>query len=207
MSNVPMALWGATALYIAVMPLGTTAWAQASSSAVSAPETSGSRTYTVQAAQTQLAVLVKYDRNGLIAGHDHVIQSNQPTGTIVWDPKDMSKCQVSISFPAHSLQVDPGDSRARFGFKGTTSEADKAKIRKNMLGPAQLNAEQFPTISYQADTCEQTAGQTIVHGSLTLHGVKKPVQTGLEIAIQDGRFTAKGQIALKALKRGLTGFF
>ena len=61
-----------------------------------------------------------------------------------------------------------------------------------MLGPAQLNAEQFPTISYQADTCEQTAGQTIVHGSLTLHGVKKSVQTGLAIAVHDGRFTAKG---------------
>ena len=59
-----------------------------------------------------LQVLVKYDRNAIIAGHDHVLASSTYSGSVTWDTADPSVCNVKISMPVSSLQVDPPGTRA-----------------------------------------------------------------------------------------------
>lgn len=151
------------------------------------------QTYTVQSPQTQLDVLVKYDRTAIVRGHDHVIQTRQSSGTIVWAPNNPSLCKVDLSFPVESLQVDPPGSRERHSLNGTTSENDKKTIKRNMLGKTQLQAEQFHEIRYTAKTCVAKGSTIQVTGDLTLRGQTKTVTSLLKIAVTDGTFTAKGQ--------------
>ena len=171
-----------SAFGVLAMSFCTPVWAQ------DAPQT-----YTVQSPQTQLAVLVRYDRGALIAGHDHVIQTQHSKGTIIWNPNNASQCSVSLSFPVLTLDVDPEGSRIRHGLKGQTSEGDKRKIKANMLGKQQLHAEQFPEIRYTAKTCVTKGERVHVTGDLTLRGVTKTVTSLLDITVTDGTFHAKGE--------------
>ena len=173
-----------------------TGLAQEPTVAASRAETTGSVTYTIQAKQSQLAALMRIDTAGPLyaVAHDLVIQTDQPTGTIVWNPEDVGSCKVNLSFPVTSLQVDPGDSRAKYKLEEVTSEYDKAGIRKLILGENRLEAQKFPTVSFVSESCERQAnGWTSVQGSLTMRGVEKRVKASLEITTSEGSLKAQGR--------------
>jgi len=149
-------------------------------------------TYAVQQEHTTLDVLVRYDRAALIPGHDHVIQAQQTTGTVVWNAADPSACAINLSFPAESLVVDPGTTRAQYGFDGTTSNTEKGKIRSNMLGKAQLDAKQFPTITFMSQSCRPSGDGFLIQGELTVRGKAKEVKTLMLVTADKDHFTAKG---------------
>jgi polyisoprenoid-binding protein YceI len=191
--------------YVIGLLFGTAAWAQdapveapaEAEAAVEAPaaEPAAPVTYKVSATQSKLAVLVKYDRNALIAGHDHVVQTAQPSGTVVWNPADPSQCKVDISFPASSLEVDPAGTREAFGIEGTTSASDKGKILANLLGKRQIDADNHPTITYTSSSCKASGSGFEVQGALTLHGVTKLVNTQMTIDASEGSFKASGRFS------------
>ena len=79
------------------------------------------------------------------------------TGTIVYDPKDLSKSSVTATIDA------------------TTINTNEAKRDRHLKGPDFLDIEKFPTMSFISTKVYLDAGQTKVDGNLTIHGVTKPV--------------------------------
>jgi polyisoprenoid-binding protein YceI len=154
-------------------------------------EAAGPRSYTLDPSQSRVFVLVRYDRNATIPGHDHVVAAQTFDGKVTWDPADPSACDVSIAFPVTALAVDPGNARSWAGLEGETGEGDKGKIRDNALGKHQLEASKFPTISYQSTSCTGTGTAFDVTGNLTIHGISKPITTKMTIEAGD-TFSAKG---------------
>ncbi len=149
------------------------------------------RTYTLDPEKSFLGVLVRYDRDALMKGHDHVISPSSFEGTVRWGP-DPADCDVRIAFPVVNLQVDPPGSRARFGLEGATSESDKRTIKKNMTGPHQLDAKRFPEIAFRSTSCTAKGDRFLVSGTLALHGVGAPVTAEMEVEATPTTFTAKG---------------
>jgi polyisoprenoid-binding protein YceI len=139
-----------------------------------------------------LAVLVKYDRNALVAGHDHIVQASTFDGTVTWDPADPSACSIQITFPVTALVVDPPGSRERAGLEGSTSEGDKKKIKENIEGKNQLEASKFPKISFAATKCVANGDRFDVTGPLEIHGVGHPVTASMKIDATPDSFAAKG---------------
>jgi len=156
------------------------------------PPAPGPRTYQLDASQSALAVLVKYDRGALVAGHDHIVQASTFTGTVVWDPSDPTACAIQIGFPVDALVVDPPGSRDRAGIEGTTPESDKAKIKSNLSGRSQLDAAKFPSIDFKSSSCTPKGDRFDVSGTLTMHGVGAPVTASMKITADEETFAASG---------------
>lgn len=154
----------------------------------SAPATA---TYELESS-SWLAVLVSYDRSALGGGHDHVVTPKAVSGQVTWNVADPSACKVSIEFPVDMLQVDPPGARKRFDLEGETSDGDKKSIKENLTGKHQLQASQYPKISYTSTSCKGTGEKVEVAGTLSIHGVKHPVTTTMTVKVEGSTFTAKG---------------
>jgi polyisoprenoid-binding protein YceI len=163
-------------------------------------------TYTVDKASTWLWVLVRYDREAVMAGHDHVMRATETTGKITWNPADLSACKVELSFPVSSLKVDPPGAREREGLEGTTSDGDKEKIAANMLGDRQLAAARHPTATFVSTACEASGDKVKVSGQLTLRGVAKAVSTTLKVSADATSFKAAGAFKVSHADFGFEPF-
>lgn len=155
----------------------------------------GPTTYELDAKASRLYVLVKYDRNALIAGHDHIVAASDFKGRVTWDPSDLSACDVAIDFPVTALTVDPGTSRSWEGLEGTTSEGDKSTIAKNLQSKDQLQADRFPRIAFTSRSCEASGTGFRVTGDLGIHGVTAPVRATMQIQADGEKFSARGSFA------------
>lgn len=151
-------------------------------------------TYNLASSTGALTVLVKYDRNSLLArmGHDHVVTPTSFTGTVTWSNDDLSACNVNISFPVSALVVDPAGTRAAAGLSGETSDGDKKKITSNLLGKNQLNANSFSNITFQSTSCSGSGTQATVAGNLSIRGASKAVSASMNISADGSSFTASG---------------
>jgi polyisoprenoid-binding protein YceI len=156
------------------------------------PPARGPTTYRLDPGSSWIYAVLKYDRNTLIKGHDHVVKASSFDGTVVWSPNDPSACKVDISFPVNALTIDPPGARSRAGLDGETNEGDLPKIKENMLSKTQLNSSVYPRISYTSTSCSGTSGKVTVAGNLTMHGVSKALSITMDVTEDGSSFKAKG---------------
>ena len=170
------------------------------------PPPDRARTWTLDPARSFVAVLVRYDRSALMAGHDHAVQATRFTGTVTWDPDDVSACEIEVRVPVQHLHTDPGNSRERMGLEGTTKDKDKASIRKNFLGKSQLWADKHSTIDFRSTKCETRGERVVVSGDLSLRGVTKRVSAPMTIRTTEEAFTARGGFSIRHTDFGFEPF-
>ena len=140
------------------------------------------------------SLLVRYDRGALIAGHDHVIQT-QHSSTIIWNP---NKPMLGQPFHMQTLDVDP-KGPVYAGLKGQTSEGDKPKIKANMLGSNNCTPNNFQ--KYATPQRPATKGERVhVTGDLTLRSVTKTVTSLLDITVTTAPSHAKGEFRATHMK-------
>ncbi len=173
-----------------------------------APADAPPRTWTLDPGASTLYVLVKYDRNTALSGlgHDHTIAATGWSGTVTWDPDDLSACEVEIRVPVGKLVVDPPGYRARAGLEGETPADDKPKILENMWGRKQLEKDRFPEITFRSTACSGDPARPTVQGKLTLHGVTRQVSLPMAIAVDEERFTAEGSLPITGSSFGFDPF-
>jgi polyisoprenoid-binding protein YceI len=104
---------------------------------------------------------------------------------------DVSESSVRFVVEAKSLVVvDPGE-----------SEKDRKEVQETMLGEKVLNAARFPQIQFVSSKVRSIirkgdATELQVEGTLSLHGVEKPVTLPIRLSVSNGQLTANGEIAL-----------
>jgi len=127
-------------------------------------------------------------KSGLFSGfaHDHDIEA----------PIEEGKIDTSAN-PSVQLRVDAGKMRV---LDPGTSPGDLAEIQATMEGATVLDAAHFPEIAYTSTSVTKT-GDTgwEVHGDLTLHGKKGPVDVA--VSLQDGHY--RGTALLKQSSFGI----
>jgi polyisoprenoid-binding protein YceI len=86
-----------------------------------------------------------------------------PTGTVVYDPNDLSKTTFDLSVDADSILT-------------------RNQNRDNDLkGPDFFDVKQFPTLTFKSTSVSKTGDNTMnVTGDLTLHGVTKSITVPME---------------------------
>lgn len=190
-----LSLFAGCALWVASPPraLAATPPAPSHASEPSVPDTPrGVTHYRLDPSQSWLWVLVRYDRKALLSGNDHAVRASDFLGTVTWDPTELTPCAIRVVIPVTALEVDPPGMREHAGLEGQTSDRNKAKIKANLSGKHQLEADKFPTISFEATQCSTTTGAVDVTGVFTLHGVSQPVTVRLNVAEDGQRFRATG---------------
>lgn len=109
------------------------------------------------------SITIRVGKAGLFSGlgHNHVVVAPVAHGNV--GTKDMT---VEIVVVTAQMKVTDAE----------VSEKDRAEIQKTMLGPTVLDAAKFPEVRFQSSRVEQTSpGHFRVMGTLSLHGVNKPL--------------------------------
>jgi hypothetical protein len=167
--------------------------------------------------QASLLTILVY-RGGALAsaGHNHVIASHELGGTI-YVPADLLRSSFEVHVPVATLTVDEAALRAQQSaadFPPDVSEGAKEGTRRNMLGPALLDAEHNPEIVLRAIRLERpppaagAAGSDTVLAQLqsAVRGQARTLTVPVRYQRGAGELTVSGELPLRQSDLGLTPF-
>jgi polyisoprenoid-binding protein YceI len=166
--------------------------------------------YKLNPAASTLYVVVLKDPSTFAAGqaHDHTIGATGWSGTVHWDPSNANACKINITVPISGLKVDPPGYRAKAGIDPEeVSDSDKATITGNFSGKNQLDAANYPNITFQSTGCiQQTGNKYTVTGTMGMHGKTRPTTVSMNITADGTNFKASGRFDANHTDWGITPF-
>jgi polyisoprenoid-binding protein YceI len=173
-----------------------------------APAAAPTVTYRLDPTRSLLYVRVFKDPDAVAAGlsHDHIIAATGWSGDVTWNVDDPGQCAVSITVPVAGLDPDADYLREMVGLEGTLDSNTRASVRKNMLSKAQLDADQFGEIRFTAASCSAAGGAVNVTGDLQIHGVSRTVTVAMSADADGERFSAQGDLPIRATDYGFKPF-
>jgi len=154
-------------------------------------------------------VVVKVYRDGPLAhlGHNHVISTRAVTGRIeLREP--LAASSFSLALPLDSLVVDDGTRRAAAGpdFPDDLTVEDKEGTRRNLLGPALLDAARFPVLQLDSEAIAAAGAGYQVTARVDVLGVPRQVTIPVTLERTGERLQASGEFVLHHAELGLTPF-
>lgn len=163
--------------------------------------------FVIDSEQSWIRVLVY--RAGLFSrlGHNHVLASNDLSGTVQCNDQ-VESTRVDLSFPVESLVVDLSDNRKLEGddFAKPVSDKDINSTRKNMLGSKLLAADSFPLIRIQTTAVEGTVDSLLVTADMTVAGHTNPISFPARAVLSGNQITITGITAIAHKELGLKRF-
>jgi hypothetical protein len=171
-------------------------------------------------------VLILVYRGGALAsaGHNHVIASHDTSGTL-YVPADRGLASFELHVPVATLTVDEAALRSQqpgSDFAAEVSEGAKEGTRRNMLGPALLDAAHYPEIVLRAVHLEASAaragnaagtggaaasaGSVVAQVQSTVRDVARTFAVPVRYSVGGGMLVACGELALRQSELGLTPF-
>ena len=154
------------------------------------PTTPATRTsYSIDPQLSKIEIQVARDGFLKAFGHDHLVSATQYSGEIQFDAAKLEESLVAFTVESSSLKVvDPGE-----------SEKDRSEVQATMLGEAVLDAAKHPQIKFSSASVKpgSSASQLAVEGTVTLHGVSKPLTIPVRFELgKDGTLTADAEVSL-----------
>jgi polyisoprenoid-binding protein YceI len=154
-------------------------------------------------------VTVRVYRDGPLAelGHNHVIATTAVSGWIdLREPLESST--FSLSLPLDGLVVDDAARRAAAGpdFPDNLTAADKDGTRRNLLGPALLDAARHPVLRLDSVAIEAAGDGYRVLARTEVAGVERQLRLPARMAQRDGQVVVSGEFVLTHADLGLTPF-
>jgi polyisoprenoid-binding protein YceI len=163
--------------------------------------------YQVDGAESRLHVLVY--RAGTMArlGHNHVLSTDQLSGTIVIHPQ-LEQSQLVLDLPVNSFKVDEPAARAQEGddFSAAVPPDAREATRANLLREEVLDSVKFPVINLRAVSVSGTHHQPVVTVSITLKDTAKRIDVPVNVSYRDREIIVVGEFALKQTDFGMTPF-
>jgi hypothetical protein len=165
--------------------------------------------YRIDPAQSELRLLVY--RAGPMAslGHNHVISTHSLQGWAAFEGNTASAA-FAVTVPVADFTVDDPASRTEEGSDFADAVTDEAKsgTRHNMLGPAVLNAADFPvlTIRSVAVAAGETSGSYRARVVLEVAGHASSLVVPLQLDAAPHRLIASGELTVSQSSIGLTPF-
>lgn len=141
------------------------------------------------------------------AGHNHIIASHSLTG-VVYVPEDPTRGGFDIHFPVGELAVDEDSLRAQAGpdFPPGVPEDAKAGTKRNMLGPALLEADRYPEIILQSEAIQRGPEGLQAQVRVVVRDRASSVIVPLNYELRGDTLQVRGEVTLKQTDLGLTPF-
>ena len=150
--------------------------------------------YILDPDKSKLYVQVFKDDSTLAAGfaHDHVVLATGWQGKVLVDPEKLAACVVEVTVPVAGLRADLPEMRTLVGYKKMLSDSRQKTVGKHMRAKKQLDADNFPQITFRSQSCSGTKKELLVNGELTIRGKSKAVTIPLQIFHSNNSIRAKG---------------
>jgi hypothetical protein len=177
----------------------------ATTPSVTAP-VAGNR-YRIDADQSELRVLVY--RAGAMAslGHNHVISTHGLQGWVTFDG-NASAAAFALTVPVADFVIDDPQRRMEEGADFADSVTDEARsgTAHNMLGPAVLNAADFPVLTIRSVSVTTGPGSLQARVALEVAGHASTLLVPFMLETSPHRLIANGELTLRQSSIGLTPF-
>lgn len=163
--------------------------------------------YRIDAAASDLRVLVY--RGGLLGGlgHNHVVSSNSINGQVdvAEEPADS---RVHLALLKESLVVDDPALRKAEGekFANTLSTDDIAATRRNMLGPDLLDASRVAEIRVDSTRVTGAYPDLTITADVSVLGVAAELTFSVTVRMRDNMLLATGELSVTHKELGLRPF-
>jgi hypothetical protein len=168
--------------------------------------------YELIGGQSLLTLLVYRGGTLSSAGHNHVIASHDLTGTF-YVPPDPLAASFEVHVPVASLTVDEPQLRAAESaadFPPEVSQGAREGTRRNMLGPALLDAGDYGEVmlwsAHLQSASPAQAGELVAGIAAQVRGEWHTVRIPLHYELAAGRLTVTGEAPLRQSELGLTPF-
>jgi polyisoprenoid-binding protein YceI len=177
-----------------------------------APVTPPLHTAVSSSADSLLYVLVWRDPSALAnsLAHDHVVRATDWAGTLQFRVGDAASCAVDIDVDSATLLNDEPAMRAEVGLEGTLDDDDRETVREHMLGEGQLEAQDWPTLSFTSTSCSgdlDGEGTLAITGDLTIRDETRSVTWTVDYEVEaDGRMFARGDLTIAQTDFGITPY-
>lgn len=151
----------------------------------------GPRTFTVETERSRALIEVGKTGAFSFAGHTHEVEAPLKSGVIHFDAEMPSRSDVRLEFNAAAMRVTG---------KGESAD-DAAKVQQTMLSEQVLDVKRFPAITFESTSVN---ARNDVTGTLTIHGVTKPVTAAVALKVDGATLTATGTFTIKQTDFGIT---
>jgi polyisoprenoid-binding protein YceI len=174
--------------------------------AVAAPAAASVR-YRVDAARSEVLILVYRDGRLATLGHNHVLAVRELSGEIVV-AADVTQSSWQLDFPVAALSVDEPQLRAAQGadFQTTVDAAAITGTRDHMLGPLLLDAAHYPAIHLQSEQVRSDADSLRVSTRIVVRDHAAEVELPVTLQTSPETLTASGEFDLTHAELGLTPY-
>jgi polyisoprenoid-binding protein YceI len=163
--------------------------------------------YVIDAANSELRILVY--RAGPLAnlGHNHVMVSREVTGKVQVGGS-ISDSSFSFSVPVSSFAVDDTQARRAAGsdFPGDIPEDAKSGTRHNMLGAALLNAAAYPELRVKSLALTGTPTEPTAELDISVAGHESKISVPFTLTGDAQQLTASGSMEIRQTALGLTPY-
>ena len=172
-----------------------------------AADTRGATVYQVDAASSQLAILVYRGGKFSRLGHNHVMTSQDVTGR-VWVHPEFSRSGFELAFPVAKLVVDDTEARRAAGgdFPPDIPQSDKDGTRKNMLKPEVLDGDHYAEVKLRAAKIGGTLAEPQVTAHITIKDASRDVEVPVQIAVEGAKLSASGEFDVLQTDFGIKPF-
>lgn len=160
--------------------------------------------YTIDPRASQFVIYVYRDGRLAKFGHDHVVASHDVRGYVLL-ADNLAGARADLYFRVATLSVDDADLRASVGFTTELTADDIETTRRRMLGTV-LEAERHPYVQVHAVPMPGAPPRLTLNVELTLHGVTRAFQVPVEITVNDGNFSAQGEVDIRQTDFEITPF-
>jgi polyisoprenoid-binding protein YceI len=167
----------------------------------------GTTEYLVDTASSEVNILV-YSKGALARfGHNHVMTSRSVQGRISVS-RASPRVAFDLSFPVDELIVDDPQERIAAGndFPLNLTPADRTGTRKNMLGPAVLDAQRFPFITLSSVSVSGDVQNPHFSVLVTIRDVSLETPVDAQLTLVDSRLTATGEFDIRQSDFGIEPF-
>jgi hypothetical protein len=174
--------------------------------AVATP-TAGSVRYRIDAARSEVLILVYRDGRLASLGHNHVLAVRELSGEVV-AAADLTQSSWQLDFPVAALSIDEPQLRAAQGaeFQTTVDTAAIAGTRDHMLGPMLLDAAHFPTIHLESAQARSEADGLRLSTRIVVRDHAAQVDVPLALQRSSDELIASGEFDLTHAQLGLTPY-
>ena len=170
------------------------------------------RPYDVVAADSLLTVRVYRGGTLASAGHNHLIASHTLVGT-VYLPEDVLKASCELHLAVAELTVDEPQLRAQEAasdFPPDVPQSAREGTRRNMLGPAVLDAAEYPEVVLRSERLEPdaagTPGALLAWLDVAVRDQHRTIGVPIRYELAGDTLTVTGETALRQGELGLTPF-
>jgi polyisoprenoid-binding protein YceI len=162
--------------------------------------------YRIDPDHSELRLLVY--RAGPMAslGHNHVISTHGLQGWATYG--NASSAAFALTVPVADFVIDDPQRRMEEGadFADSVTEEARSGTAHNMLGPAVLNAADFPALTIRSVSVTAGSGSLQARVALEVAGHASMLDVPFMLETSPHRLIAHGELALRQSSIGLTPF-